>query len=190
MAPGPLDIVQQIMASAARSDRELRANQSPHETYQTKVEAVSAQIDNALDQLSSESSPSDQARLRDEVIKCGGGLEALRLQYQATVEDEEKLYEQQQRATLERLCCSIVTTLGAVMVESSLQNLSAKAPHQSIPVGSLRIPDSTQAGPDHRSRNGNRSALDVAGVNNPTPNVKATKVSVLYLEPEGIRFAY
>lgn len=190
MASRPADAVQQILEFTAQSDRELRAIQSPRETYEKKVEAVKARINDTWAHLLSGSSLSEQARLRDEVVGGGGELELLKTQYEATVADEEKFHEQQQWATLERLCCSLVTTLGEAIVKRSLQKISSKATNQAIAVSPSRIQENTQASLDHSSRNGHVSPLSVAGVKNLVPSVEATKVSVLCLKLERIELTY
>lgn len=98
-------------------ENDFRAIKSPQEAYDEEVAAVKDAIHVAYTEVLKGATDPDEPSALDKIVLLGGKLKELELKFEATIERDQKEYEEKLNAVLRTLGREIVEVLGPSLPE-------------------------------------------------------------------------
>lgn len=122
----------EVKKCVARCENDFKAIKSPREAYEEEVAAVKDAIRIASARVHSGATLADEPSALDDIVRLGGQLKELEINYRETIKNDQQAYEAKLEAALRKLGQEIASVMGSSMPEA--QKPAQKAPAQKTPV--------------------------------------------------------
>lgn len=132
----PMRLIDTVERLLAQYRHDFRSTKSPQEIYQQQVQHLNASIDNLWKELYEDPSPDRVSQIRVRIVGHGGDLKELEIKHQASVNQNQEIYDQSVQELTMRLYKDMLTTIGLPIVGSLIQELRGGGRRDDVTSGS------------------------------------------------------